>query len=63
MNNTVGVGIATAVSEGAAFAADSGSIEFDFKGTHRSEFDVTPECMKEGLCSFLLAISFRSRTS
>ena len=37
------------VREGAAFAADSRSIEFSFKGTHRPEFDVTPEYMKDGL--------------
>jgi hypothetical protein len=38
------------VREGAVFATDSHSIEFSFEGTHRPEFDVTPEYMKDGRC-------------
>ncbi len=38
------------VREGAVFAADSRSIEFCLESTHRPEFDVTPEYMKDGLC-------------
>jgi hypothetical protein len=42
--------IESPVREGAVFAADSRSIEFCLEGTHRPEFDVTPEYMKDGLC-------------
>ena len=41
--------IGSPVREGAAFAADTRSIEFCLKSTHRSKFDVTPKYMEDGV--------------
>src|SRR5680860_1193510 len=42
------------VPEGAAFTANFCCVEFSFKGTHRSEFDVAPVDIEDGLCLLLV---------